>query len=45
LKACLKPLIYRLRKPKIDSKTDSETRTSGRELRPSGRAKFFLSGK
>jgi len=38
LKACLKPLIYRLRKPKNVSKMESETRASGR-------VKFFLSGK
>jgi len=31
LKACLKPLIYRLRKPKIESKTDYVARASGRE--------------
>jgi len=31
LKAYLEPLIYRLRKPKIESKMDSEARASGRE--------------
>jgi len=30
LKACLKPLIYRLWKPKIESETDSDARLSGR---------------
>jgi hypothetical protein len=38
LKACLEPLIYRLRKPKIESKTDSGASASGQ-------VKFFLSGK
>jgi hypothetical protein len=41
----LKPLIYRLWKPKIESKTKSEARASGQEPGLSGRAKFFLSGK
>jgi hypothetical protein len=31
LKACLKPLIYRIWKPKIESKTESEARASGQE--------------
>jgi len=30
LKACLKPLIYRLWKPKIESKIESEAREFGR---------------
>jgi len=31
LKACLEPLIYRLRKPYFESKTESEARASGWE--------------
>jgi hypothetical protein len=42
LKACFKPLIYRLWKPKIESKMDYVARASRREPVPSGRAKFFL---
>jgi len=45
LKACLEPLIYRLRKPYFESKTESEACASGQEPSAVRTGQFFLSEK